>query len=964
MRRVITLLIVVLIVCAGAQGARGDGVADEAEVNFRLGTERYQAGDFRAALAYFLASNRLAPNRHVRFNIARAFQRLGEYPEAYRWCSEALEGESDPDLRARLLEALSAIEREVALVVIDSSPPGATAYLDRRDLGSIATTPARMAVREGEHRMIFHLDGYEDVESAPFQAVRGQSTTLKVTLRRLVGHAEVDADAPTEVRVDHEEGALACTAPCKLELVPGFHQLFFRRRGFRVRTQPVQIEAGKSARVRAEATALTGSLLVTAEETGAEVQLDGVSVGFTPAVVRNVPVGVRRVRVGSRGFQAVEQTVEIRENEQTAVRDLVLVPSREVTAASRVRQSIDEAPASVSIITPQELEAFRYPTIYEALRGQRGIALADDGVYAGLSVRGLGQPGDYGNRLLVLSDGATLNDNILWQSYVGYDGRVDLDDLERIELVRGPGSVLYGTGAVSGVVNLIPRAPPEQPFVEARVSAIDPRTARARVAGGLPLKKRGGLTLSAAGAHGEGQSLRLPDRARTYVEDVRAFDAATAQARLVYRDLTVQAFATTRKQEVPQGAYGALVGHARNELIDTRALGELRYEPRLGERVRLYTRLFGNVYRFEARQAYPGEVPGLVADVDERYRGVWFGAEGRVVAALTGTLELSTGAELQLSPEASLRGESREAGQRERYLSANESYQTYAGYALLEWAPARWLTLSAGARLDAWSTFGVTVNPRASLVLRPTERDVLKLWAGRAFRAPSIYELRYTDGGTTQLGSDYQGNELKPELVWSGELEYTRHLADGWSLLGAAHLQRAERFIMQRPTDPGDPDAPVFYDNGASTLHTYGADLELKRDFRAGYMFAASYGALRARYSSASAGGGSTRVPNTPSHYASARAVAPLSSWLKVAMRVALEAPRRLSTETRAQTDTSVIADVVLSGQAPRARIDYALGLYNLFDAQSALPTDPTFVTSTMPQPGRSLLVSLGVKLQ
>jgi hypothetical protein len=57
--------------------ARADGVADEAEINFRLGAERYQAGDFRAALAFFLASRRLAPNRNVRFNIVRTFQRLG-----------------------------------------------------------------------------------------------------------------------------------------------------------------------------------------------------------------------------------------------------------------------------------------------------------------------------------------------------------------------------------------------------------------------------------------------------------------------------------------------------------------------------------------------------------------------------------------------------------------------------------------------------------------------------------------------------------------------------------------------------------------------------------------------------------------------------------------------------------------------------------------------------------------------
>ena len=203
MRRVLTLLFVVLCAFSAPSRVRADGVADEAEVNFRLGTERYQAADYRSALAYFLASNRLAPNRHVRFNIARTFQRLGQYPEAYRWCSEALAGESDPDLRQKLEEVLHAVEREVALVVVESDPPGAVAYLDRKDLGSIATTPARMAVSEGDHKLILQLEGHEDAESAPFRATRGQTTTLSLTLRQLLGYADVQVDGPTEVRVDH-----------------------------------------------------------------------------------------------------------------------------------------------------------------------------------------------------------------------------------------------------------------------------------------------------------------------------------------------------------------------------------------------------------------------------------------------------------------------------------------------------------------------------------------------------------------------------------------------------------------------------------------------------------------------------------------------------------------------------------------------------------------------------------------
>ncbi len=85
------------------------------------------------------------------------------------------------------------------------------------------------------------------------------------------------------------------------------------------------------------------------------------------------------------------------------------------------------------------------------------MTISNDRVYSSASIRGIGQPNDYGNRLLVLSDGASLNDNILSSSYIGSDGRADLEDVDRIEVVRGPGSLLYGAGAFSGVVNLVPR---------------------------------------------------------------------------------------------------------------------------------------------------------------------------------------------------------------------------------------------------------------------------------------------------------------------------------------------------------------------------------------------------------------------------------------------------------------------------------------------------------------------------
>jgi tetratricopeptide (TPR) repeat protein len=76
--------------------ARADDTADEADLHFRLGAEAYQRQDYPTALVHFHASNRLAPNHNVLFNIARTYEILGDFPAAFRYYDLSLEGETVP----------------------------------------------------------------------------------------------------------------------------------------------------------------------------------------------------------------------------------------------------------------------------------------------------------------------------------------------------------------------------------------------------------------------------------------------------------------------------------------------------------------------------------------------------------------------------------------------------------------------------------------------------------------------------------------------------------------------------------------------------------------------------------------------------------------------------------------------------------------------------------------------------
>src|SRR5262249_40984774 len=134
----------------------------------------------------------------------------------------------------------------------------------------------------------------------------------------------------------------------------------------------------------------------------------------------------------------------------------------------------------------------------------RGVSISNDRAYVSIGIRGLGQPNDYGNRLLVLSDGASLNDAILASSYVGSDGRADLHDVDRIDVVRGPGSLLYGTGAFSGVVNMVMRSREDPNNVHVDVGTYDNSVVRGRAGFQYNFKENVGLWASVSGARSNG----------------------------------------------------------------------------------------------------------------------------------------------------------------------------------------------------------------------------------------------------------------------------------------------------------------------------------------------------------------------------------------------------------------------------------------------------------------------------
>lgn len=994
--RAVLLCLVLLLAPTGT--AWGGGVADEADLQFQLGARAYERSDFLGALEHFLASNRLVPNRNVMFNIARSYEQLGRFPDAYRYYIDAQRGETDAAIAADVESALTRIGARVAVVEIESVPSGATIYLDRKDLGSVGTTSARLGLAAGTYRFLVELPGHEPAVVGPFTLATGSRTPLQLTLTPIVGTLIVDGDPGTEVRLGDERAEVACATPCRLSVAPGPQPVYLSRVGWRGEQRTVNVVAREEVTVTAALAPQTGSLLLSTDEPNALVEIDGQRVGFAPTVVGGVAVGRRVVRVSLPGYEPITREVVIEPDQLLDLGELSLEPIREVSAASRESERIEDAPASVTVIDRQELAAFGYPTILEALRGVRGFAVNYDSIYGNAAVRGLGQANDYNNRLLVLSDGAVLNENILYQPFIHYDGRVDLGDIERIEIVRGPASVLYGTGAVSGVVNLVMRGRDAPEGAHVQASGYDDGTARVRGGVTYRLDPDTGAWLSFAAARSDGRDAELvfddgsgTETAQT-AHDVDRFHAWTATGKAWWKNTSAQVFYTWRRLTVPTGSFGAVFDDPRNYSDDRRFLTEVKHEADLGGQTRLQVRAYLNwaYYHQDAQfDATEEGQPIFIQNYQETYRSWWGGAEARLAFALGKRAKLTLGVDATTHTKVAMAtGQYEQDGSWTPILDVDAPYQVLAGSALLDWTLSRRAHLQVGARFDYWNLDGnqhaapggenvVTsfpaVSPRVALIVKPNQRDVVKVMGGTAFRAPSAFEYYYADNGSTQVASSVCGETLDPENVYSLEVEASRRLRRDWVALAAAHVTYAREIIEsvsvpmeERCGNAGGEIPPdvLYYRNSAVPQAVLGADLELRREWRSGIMLSAHYGLLVARYTSAPDPAIDDRaLPNAPTHFASAKGVVPIVANLASgALRVTVEDERRVATSSTERTRRAVIADLVVSGLLGRYGVRYAVGLYNVFDWQLSLPAFP-YASDLMPQAGRSVIVSLGYGL-
>jgi outer membrane receptor for ferrienterochelin and colicins len=613
--------------------------------------------------------------------------------------------------------------------------------------------------------------------------------------------------------------------------------------------------------------------------------------------------------------------------------DLLSVP---VSGASKFDQPISEAPSSISVVTAETIKLFGYRTLADLLRAQRGFFVSNDRNYSYVGVRGFGRSGDYNSRLLLLVDGHRINESSYDSALMGEDFILDLDLVERVEIIRGPASSLYGNSAFFGVINVITRHGTGLRGMELAGSAGGFESYKGRISYGTRLDND--LALSVSGSYYDSagdRSLYYPafDDPATNNGVARNLDGERSNslfATASWRDLTLQAAYANRRKDIPTASYGVDFNARPDFTNDRYAYVNLKYEHAFPADLWLQARLYYDYYDYYGEGIYSG-----VLNRDESTSNR-VGTELQASKLLGGSHLLIAGAGFSYS---STSFTNYDQDPFSSYLDLRNNAVNWSAFLQDEYSILPELILNAGLRFDHYELFGGEVNPRLALIYTPLTQSTIKLIYGEAFRAPNNYELYYTAAG---LGLKANPN-LKPETIRTYELIYEQRLFDNYRLTLSGFYNKISDMVSV-VADPSDPSLDSF--DNISSASVRGAEAELEAKWRSGFSGRISYSYQQAKDDQTG-----QRLVNSPQHSAKANLVLPLvGDQLLSGIELQYLGNRRTLAGNRA--GDQLITNLTLFSQKWIKGLECSLSLYNLFDQRYDDPASSDHAMDSIRQDG------------
>ena len=670
--------------------------------------------------------------------------------------------------------------------------------------------------------------------------------------------------------------------------------------------------------------------------------------------------------------------------------------SETVEGASKHAEAPTQTPATVTVIGREDIELYGFKTVADILNfASIGYFTQNDRRYDIAGGRGLFFFEDYNTRILVMLNGHPLNEP--WNNFAGL-GRemmVPFDLVERVEIVYGPSSLLYGGYSLFGIVNVVTRSGSSMSGARVRAEQGTWQTtdAAATWGGSGTLQSKGDqpgetwdVLVSAGYYRSEGEDLSLPlipvdystdyDGGTTFGGPQSGTDFEKSPYAFLHAgrgSFTFTARTGSRKKGIPTAPYEIVYGSPEEYVRDTKSFAELRWDRTLALGVRLSARAFRDWYNYYEHDPY--------AD-SESYEGY-----DRYDFILDGD-DVDTGGELRLTAQrgahfltAGVEHRKRDIVQtsysrfddgsiaEDSYIRASLPGKLTVLYLQEEWRPSdHWTLVAAGNYADT-EPGGQKAQPRLAAIFHPRDDIAIKALYGRGYRPPSAFEASYEDTISYIANPALKSEEITStelSVMWQKRSFAAQAYAFDSQLKGLIRLteitspEDIEGGVVGPSGNPEDLIGYVQYQsNGDVASHGFGLGLRSRKQALRSYLNVAW---AEAAYTPAD--GEAFDLPASANWLASGGLAWDAGVWAaSLSARYVGSQSHDASREIEGTTGSFVEANTRLLW---RTRAVYPVTLYldvrNLFDSDGGTAASTIYTPSVIPIEGRRL--SVGAELR
>ncbi|GAK51122.1 TonB-dependent receptor [Candidatus Moduliflexus flocculans] len=653
-----------------------------------------------------------------------------------------------------------------------------------------------------------------------------------------------------------------------------------------------------------------------------------------------------------------------------------------VITASKVLEDVKKSAASITVITDKEIRQMGARDLTDILRTVPGFSYQLER-HGGtdFDIRGILKDGD--QHILYLLNSQSLSTNY-WGSIAPSYLPVPMDNIKQVEVIRGPGSALYGANAFAAIVNIITKTGEQVDGVQMTAGGGSFETTTANLQFGKlfgQLDVAGNANYNKYGSY-EG---KIAMDGQTLLDQVFGTHASLAPGvtmessekidlmlSLGYGGFHLEGRYCDREHTPSIGISPIL--NTDSDTPSTDYTIHASYAHDIGEHLTLSGKVYHN-YTFMDYyyQVYPDNVvlptpdglqlwpDGLIGAPENKNTRTGGEAQGTVALAETNTAV--AGLTYEYMNQYDVRAKSNYLATPVKNVviprgavsdvTALQNYnkdvdRTFTAiYAEDLWDIRQNLRLTFGGRYDNYSDFGDSFNPRAGLVWQFLEGYDTKILYGRAFRAPSFYELYNTNNPA------FVGNpDLKPEVVDTFELSLSGTFAE----FVTARVTGFHNYIRDS-IDLATYETQDVFENGGD-IRTQGIEAEGKFDFGKG-----RYVALNYTYQDAVNLETDERLYNVATHKGNVIANLRLSKYLNVYTDLYFQKGfERQEDDPREENPGFTVMDMTLLAKNffPRLKgLEFRGSVYNLFDKDYAVPTPKDGLPVDFPMPGRSLMFDI-----